>query len=46
MKEISETIKKLTPEDFKELAGRLQLKNKSKKDLIGALTSITGMHTL
>ena len=46
MKEINEAIKKLTPDDFKELAGRLQLKNKSKKDLVNALTSITGMHAL
>ena len=46
MKEISESIKKLTPEDFKELAGRLQLKNKSKKDLVGALTTVTGLHAL
>lgn len=46
MKEISEVIRKLTPEDLKDLAGRLQLKNKSKKDLVGALTSIAGIHTL
>ncbi len=46
MKEISESIKKLSPEDFKELAARLQLKNKSKRDVVGALSSITGLHTL
>jgi len=46
MKEISESIKKLSAEDFKELGARLQLKNKSKRDLVGALSTVTGLHTL
>ncbi|MBP7736939.1 MAG: helicase-associated domain-containing protein [Spirochaetes bacterium] len=46
MKEINEPIKKLTPEDFKDLAARLQMKNKSKRDLVGALSTVTGLHTL
>ncbi len=46
MKEISESIKKLSPEDFKDLGARLQLKNKSKRDLVSALSTVTGMHTL
>ena len=46
MKEISESIKKLTPEDFKELAARLQIKSKSKRDLLGALSTVTGLHAL
>lgn len=46
MKEISESIKKLTADDFRELASRLQVKNKSKRDLVGALTTVTGLHAL
>jgi len=46
MKEISESIKKLSAEDFKDLWARLQLKNKSKRDLVAALSTVTGMHTL
>jgi hypothetical protein len=46
MKEISESIKKLSPEDIRELAARLQLKKKSKRDLVGALTTVMGLHSL
>jgi len=46
MKEINESIKKLNPEDFKDLAARLQMKNKSKRDLVGALSTVTGLHTM
>ncbi len=46
MKEINESIKKLTPEDFKDLAARLQMKSKSKRDLVGALSTVTGLHTV
>jgi hypothetical protein len=46
MKEISESIKKLSQEDLKELAARLQLKKKSKRDLVGALTTVVGLHAL
>ena len=46
MKEITETIRKFTPEDIRELAARIGLKKKSKKDLIHALTTVTGLHDL
>jgi hypothetical protein len=46
MKEISESIKKLSQEDLRELASRLQLKKKSKRDLAGALTTVMGLHAL
>ncbi len=46
MKEISETIKKFTPEEIRELAARIGLKKKSKKDLLHSLTTITGLHGL
>ncbi|OHD66288.1 MAG: hypothetical protein A2176_07300 [Spirochaetes bacterium RBG_13_51_14] len=46
MKEINESIKKLSPEEIKEIVARLQLKKRSKRDLIGALTTVTGLHAL
>jgi hypothetical protein len=46
MKEISESIKKLSQEDLRELGSRLQLKKKSKRDLVGALTTVMGLHSL
>ncbi len=46
MKEITETIKKFSPEEIRELGSRLGLKKKAKKDLISALTTITGLHNL
>ncbi len=46
MKEITEAFKKLTPDDIRELTARLNLKNKSKRDLLAALTTVTGLHVL
>ncbi|MBN2158096.1 MAG: helicase-associated domain-containing protein [Spirochaetes bacterium] len=46
MKEINEAIKKLSPDDMRELAARLQLRKKTKRDLLGAMTTATGLHGL
>jgi hypothetical protein len=46
MKEISETIKRISAEDLKDLAVRLELKTKSKKDLMGTLLTVTGMDAI
>jgi len=46
MKEITEAFKKLSPDDIKELATRLHLKKKAKRDLLAAITTVTGLHAL
>jgi hypothetical protein len=46
MKEITETIKRISAEDLKDLATRLKLKTKSKKDLMGTMLTVTGMDAL
>ncbi len=46
MKEISDAIKKNSDETLKELMARLQLRTKSKKVLISALTTVTGLDSL
>lgn len=46
MKEINEIIKKTSPEDLKELSSRLGIKSKSRKDLLNALTTVTGLDAL
>jgi hypothetical protein len=46
MKEITEAFKKLSPDDIRDLAAKLQIKKKSKRDLMAALSTVTGLHAL
>jgi hypothetical protein len=46
MKEISEIIKKISAEALKELAAHLNLKTKSKKELLGTLLTPTGIDSV